>query len=338
MAELKLDTANILVTGGSGFIGSNLLLHLAETYPQATLVNFDKLTYAADNEHLATLAHNKSYHFIEGDICDAVLVGKVLRDHDINVIIHCAAESHVDRSISGPKVFIDTNIVGTFTLLEAARQWWQIENAWGSDHCRLHHISTDEVYGSLDMKDAPSTEDDRYRPSSPYSASKAASDHLVSAYSVTYGLPVTVSNCTNNYGPHQYPEKFIPIIINACLRGESIPIFGDGKNIRDWLYVKDHCRAITTILTSGKVGETYHVAGNNEVSNIDLVKHICVLMDDIVPDNAPHSALINFVDDRPGHDWRYALDCSKLRGTLGWKPQVNFEDGLLATIDYYSTG
>lgn len=317
---------NILVTGGAGFIGSNFIRYLLNAEPGTHIVNLDKLTYAGSLDHLKNLPHAERYHFIQGDIIDATLVNHVLQHHHIDTIVHFAAESHVDRSIADPAAFITTNVLGTFTLLEAARQ---------HQHCRFHHISTDEVYGSLDHNDAAFTESSAYQPRSPYSASKAGSDHLARAYFHTYGLPVTISNCSNNYGPYQHPEKLIPTVIRACLNQQSIPIYGNGKHIRDWLYVDDHCAAIHAILKNGRLGETYNIGGNNEWENLALVQLICKLIDEISPQKSPCHALITFVKDRAGHDFRYAINDNKLRQELDWQPKMNLLDGLKKTIKYY---
>ena len=326
---------NILVTGGAGFIGSNYVHYMLARYSEINIVNLDKLTYAGSMDNLAGLPDPSRHYFIQGDICDAKLVSTVLRQHHIDCIVHFAAESHVDRSISAPDEFIQSNIIGTFTLLEAARVFW--EKAFNLDglRCRFHHISTDEVFGSLDLEASAFCETSVYQPSSPYSASKASSDHLVKAWHHTYGLPVTLSYCSNNYGPRQHREKFIPTVINACLRQIKIPLYGNGSKIRDWLYVEDHCSAIDKILHLGVVGEAYNIGGNNEWANIAICHLICDLMDQRAPANAPHRDLIQFVDDRPGHDWRYAINASKITDQLGWVPQETFASGIAKVIDKY---
>ena len=285
--------------------------------------------------NLKNLPNASQHIFIKGDICDSDLVAKTLREYQIDTIVHFAAESHVDRSISGPGEFVQTNLVGTFTMLEAARQYWLDENQFGEQDCRFHHISTDEVYGTLGQNDPAFTETKAYEPNSPYSASKAGADHLVRAYFHTYKLPVTTSNCSNNYGPYQHPEKLIPVIIKNCLTKKPIPIYGDGSNIRDWLYVEDHCDAIYQILQSGKVGEVYNIGGKNESNNLDLVKKICSIMDQLYPSEAPHEKLMIFVTDRKGHDWRYAVDNTKIKVELGWEPSTDFNVLLGKSIDFY---
>ena len=325
----------MLVTGSAGFIGSNFVRLALKNDSSIKIITLDKLTYAGNKKNLENLPDELRHTFIHGDICDRILVDKLLRDHQIDTVVHFAAESHVDRSISGPADFIQTNIVGTFTLLEVARNYWLNEKKWNHTECRFHHISTDEVYGELGPNDPPFTEETPYKPSSPYSASKASSDHLVRAYSRTYNLPVTLSNCSNNYGPHQHPEKLIPTVIRSCVEQKSIPVYGNGSNIRDWLYVDDHCEAISTILNKGKVGETYNIGGNCEKNNLSLVKMICAIMDQKRPIHQPHEKLITFVTDRAGHDWRYAIDAKKIKNQIGWEPQYIIDNGLEKTIDYY---
>lgn len=326
---------SMLVTGGAGFIGSNFIRHVLANNTDINITNLDKLTYAGTLDNLKDLPHADRHHFIQGDICDANLVRHILQHHHIDTIVHFAAESHVDRSISSPQSFIETNVMGTFTLLEAARHhWFDIENKQ-KEQCRFHHISTDEVYGSLQPDDPAFSESTAYQPRSPYSASKAGSDHLVHAYHHTYGLPATISNCSNNYGPHQHEEKFIPTIIRSCLTSQSIPVYGKGKNIRDWLYVDDHCRAIMSILNNGTVGETYNIGGNNEWENMALVKLICRYIDKNHPQKQHSESLITFVTDRPGHDFRYAINDSKLRQQLGWQPHETLESGIKKTIPFY---
>ncbi|MEW6672998.1 MAG: dTDP-glucose 4,6-dehydratase [Thermodesulfobacteriota bacterium] len=323
---------NILVTGGAGFIGANFIRYLlSESDFSGRIVNVDKLTYAGNPENLAEIeqACPGRYVFRKADICDAAALAKIFSEFEIDSVCHFAAESHVDRSIAAPDAFIETNIVGTFQLLEAARAHQQLL-------VRFHHVSTDEVYGSLGP-DGYFREDTPYDPSSPYSASKAASDHLVRAYFKTYGLPVTLSNCSNNYGPYQFPEKLIPLMILNGLEGRTLPVYGDGRNIRDWLYVEDHCRAVWAIMKRGAPGSTYNIGGRGEMRNIDVVGMICDLLDDIepLPDRHPRRDLIEFVKDRPGHDLRYAMDFSKLQRELGWEPNESFRTGIRKTILWY---
>lgn len=330
-----MQPKNVLVTGAAGFIGSIFVHYLLKNDANVKIISYDKLTYAGNLQNLENLPDATRHYFVQGDICDAELVAKTLREHKIDTIVHFAAESHVDRSITGPAAFIETNIVGTFTLLEAARKFWLDEQKLNDSQCRFHHISTDEVYGELGPKDHPFTEDTPYMPSSPYSASKASSDHLVRAYCRTYKLPVTLSNCSNNYGPHQHPEKLIPTVIRSCMQQKPIPVYGNGSNIRDWLYVEDHCSAITAILYRGKVGETYNIGGNAEKDNLSLVKLICGIMDQKRPQAKSHEELISFVTDRPGHDWRYAIDNSKICSSLNWQPYYDINLGIDATVNYY---
>jgi len=324
----------VLITGGAGFIGSNFVACLLAGDPGVRVVNLDLMTYAADPGILPHFEASGRHVFVHGDICDAELVGRLLRDYDIDTIVHFAAETHVDRSISGPGDFVRTNVDGTFVLLEAARQAWLAEGR-SSRGRRFHHISTDEVYGSLGPDDAPFTESSPYAPNSPYSASKAASDHLVRAYHRTYGLPVVTTHCSNNYGPYQHDEKFIPTIIRCCLAGESIPVFGTGGNSRDWLYVDDHCRGIDRVLRDGRTGETYNIGGGCELNNIEVAEKLCALMDEHHPEGAPHRRLISFVADRPGHDWRYAIDAARMRDELGWEPKENFDGAIRKTVAWY---
>lgn len=319
---------NILVTGGAGFIGANFIHYYLKQFPNANIINLDALTYAGNLTHLKNIEHNPHYHFIHGNICDSVLVKQLLAQHNIDTIVHFAAESHVDNSIKAPDNFIKTNITGTFTLLEAAKSYWFSQTAFKPDQYRFHHISTDEVYGSLNNDDPAFCETTPYKPRSPYAASKASSDHLVMAYSHTYGLPVTLSNCSNNYGPYQHPEKLIPKVIQCCQDGKKIPVYGTGNNIRDWLYVVDHCEAITEILHRGTLGEKYTIGGHCEMNNLQLIKQICDLI------GAPHD-LISFVTDRQGHDWRYAIDTSKIHHELGWAPKTSLENGLRETLNHY---
>ncbi|MBK8238051.1 MAG: dTDP-glucose 4,6-dehydratase [Deltaproteobacteria bacterium] len=319
----------ILVTGGAGFIGANFLNLLVPRHPEHTFVNADKLTYAANLASLAGIAERPNYQFTRVDIADAAAVDAAFEEHRPDVVVHFAAESHVDRSISGPREFVRTNIEGTFNLLEAARR------TWGTDHGLFHHVSTDEVYGSLG-DEGLFTEDTRYDPSSPYSASKAASDHLVRAYHRTFKLPVKLTNCSNNYGPYHFPEKLVPLMIMNALDGKPLPVYGQGLNVRDWLYVQDHCEAIWTVVTRGKVGETYNIGGNNEVRNIDVVHKLCELI--AQETGRPSDALlglITYVKDRPGHDLRYAIDASKIRRDLDWGPSETFDTGLRKTVRWY---
>ena len=362
---------NVLITGGCGFIGSNFIRLLSRQLPEIRIVNLDKLTYAGNPENLRDVEQSPRYRFVKGDICDAGLVESLFAEERIDTVVHFAAESHVDRSISGPAEFIRTNINGTFTLLEAARKAWQSVTGDGlrvtsksaesgseiinlspvtrhssprsTSHSsqvtrhRFLHVSTDEVYGSLGETGLFS-ETTPFDPRSPYSASKAASDHLVSSYFHTYGLPTLITNCSNNYGPYHFPEKLIPLIFNNALSGKDLPVYGDGKNVRDWLYVVDHCAAILKVLDSGTLGETYNVGGNNEKQNIEIVHTICDLLDEkigLLDSGAPRRSLIKFVTDRPGHDRRYAIDAGKIMTDLGWEPAVTFEEGIEKTIDWY---
>ncbi|MDH3998872.1 MAG: dTDP-glucose 4,6-dehydratase [Desulfuromonadales bacterium] len=327
---------NILVTGGCGFIGSNFVRLCLQQNPQCRLVNLDKLTYAGNPGNLVDVADNPNYRFVHGDICDAELVARIFEEEAIDTVVHFAAESHVDRSIDGPAEFIQTNIMGSFTLLEAARKAW-LGGEQPLDGQRFLHVSTDEVYGSLGDTGL-FEETTPYDPRSPYSASKASSDHLVNAYFHTYGLPTVMTNCSNNYGPYHFPEKLIPLIFNNALKGKELPVYGDGKNVRDWLYVLDHCEAILAVLTRGQLGETYNVGGNNEKQNIEIVHTICDLLDarvGLLSSGEARRSLIRFVKDRPGHDRRYAIDASKIKNELGWEPSVTFEEGIQKTIDWY---
>lgn len=326
---------NILVTGGAGFIGANFVHFMLSRYSDLKLVNLDKLTYAGTLDNLVEAQDNPNYTFIQGDICDAKLIGQILREHEIDTIVHFAAESHVDRSISGPEEFVRTNVMGTFTLLEEARRYWYTEKGLDQEGCRFHHISTDEVYGTLEAEDPAFTEETPYAPNSPYSASKAGSDHLVRAYFHTYKFPVVTTNCSNNYGPYQNGEKFIPTIIRSCMEQKPIPVYGDGSNIRDWLYVTDHCSAIDTVVRKGALGEVYNIGGKNEWNNLNIVKKICELMDELKPAEKPHESLISFVKDRPGHDWRYAIDNGKIQAELNWEPDETFETGIRKTVQWY---
>lgn len=325
----------ILVTGSAGFIGSHYVRYALKQDPNLYVVSLDKLTYAGSRDHLLGLDLAR-HQLIVGDIVNSTLISKLLKEHAIDTIVHFAAESHVDRSIDSPSAFVETNIVGTFVLLEAARQYWQNECGWNNRQCRFHHVSTDEVYGSLDA-DAPAfTEAHPYQPSSPYSASKAASDHLVRAYHHTYGLPVTLSNCSNNYGPHQHQEKLIPTVIRACMEGQAIPVYGSGLNIRDWLYVEDHVTAIHNIIEKGSLGATYHIGGKAEKSNREVINAICDWMDQHFPKAYSHNTLITPVQDRLGHDWRYAMNIEKIQNELNWNPIVPFEIGLSRTLEHYT--
>jgi len=336
-AASEADLKNILVTGGAGFIGSNFVRYLLEVEPNIHLFNLDSLTYAGNLENLKNLPDPKRHTFIQGDICDRAPVENLLRSYQIDTVVHFAAESHVDRSILGPAPFIQTNIVGTFTLLDAARQVWLREGNSPAEGLRFHHISTDEVYGSLGPGDPPFSEVTPYAPNSPYAATKAASDQLVRAYGHTYGLPFTLTNCSNNYGPYQFPEKLIPLIILNSLQGKPLPVYGDGMQVRDWLYVVDHCEAIHLVLRKGRLGETYNIGGNNQPANLEIVQDICAILDELVPDSAhrPHAKLIQMVTDRPGHDRRYAMDISKIQTELGWKPRHDTANGLRDTVKWY---
>lgn len=323
---------NMLVTGGAGFIGSNFIRYLLSMEIDIEIYDLDLLTYAGKIENLTDLPHTERHHFIKGDICDRDLVEKILSDHNIDTIVHFAAESHVDRSILGPMPFIQTNIVGTFTLLDAAKNYWKDRK-----DVRFHHISTDEVFGALQPGDKPFCETTAYDPHSPYSASKASSDHLVRAYHATYGLPVTVSNCSNNYGPYQFPEKLIPLMILNGIMGKPLPVYGKGAQVRDWLQVTDHCEAIYAILQRGKAGETYCIGGDNQPTNLEIVMLLCEILDQKLPmpSGSSHSSLITYVTDRPGHDFRYDIDTTKIQRELGWKPSHDLRKGLEATVDWY---
>jgi len=329
---------HILVTGGSGFIGSNFVHVILEKRSDCLLINLDKLTYAGNPKNLSGIEKDPRYRFVKGDIRDKELVEGLFDHYAIDTVVHFAAESHVDRSITGPDEFIGTNINGTFTLLEAARKSWLSKKTPSSlDNLRFLHISTDEIYGSLG-KEGSFTEDTPYDPRSPYSASKASSNHLARAYFHTYGLPVLITNCSNNYGPYQFPEKLIPLIINNALNGVELPVYGDGKHIRDWLYVMDHCEAILKVIEKGEPGECYNIGGNNERENIEIVTTICALIDEKagpLENHLPRESLIRFVKDRPGHDRRYAIDAAKIRQTLGWAPSVNFDEGIRRTVHWY---
>jgi dTDP-glucose 4,6-dehydratase len=339
LLEVAMTTENqarsIVITGGAGFIGSNFVHHWCENYPEDRVIVLDALTYAGNLNNLATLKDRKNFRFLQGDICDRALVDQLFAGENIDTVAHFAAESHVDRSILGPGAFVQTNVVGTFTLLESFRQHWLSNHQ--PDNYRFLHVSTDEVYGSLGVDDPAFTETTPYAPNSPYSASKAGSDHLARAYFHTYRMPTIITNCSNNYGSYHFPEKLIPLMCINILLGKPLPVYGDGQNVRDWLYVRDHCQALDTVIHKGKAGETYNIGGNNEVKNIDLVRMLCDLMDELAPDLPvnPAQNLITFVKDRPGHDRRYAIDASKIRTELGWQPQETVEGGLRKTIQWY---
>jgi dTDP-glucose 4,6-dehydratase len=326
----------ILVTGCAGFIGSNFIHIWLRSFDEP-VVNIDKLTYAGNPANLASLADDERYLLVQGDIADQALIERLLLEHRPRAVINFAAESHVDRSIYGPRDFIQTNVVGTFHLLEAVRAYWLAIDAPSQAAFRFLHISTDEVYGALGPADKPFTESDPYEPNSPYSASKAASDHLVRAWHRTYGLPVLTTNCSNNYGPYHFPEKLIPLIINNALSGKPLPIYGDGKHVRDWLFVEDHCEAIIRVLETGKIGETYNVGGMNEKTNLEVVEIICGILDELRPrpDGKAYANQITFVPDRPGHDRRYAIDAGKIERELNWRPKVSFEVGIRKTVNWY---
>ena len=329
----------ILITGGAGFIGSNFVPYFCEKYPEYKIINLDKLTYAGNLENLRSCENMPNYSFVQGDICDADLIEKLFRENDVRGVIHFAAESHVDNSITGPRAFINTNIIGTFNLLDAARRHWMDAPGRikpGYADARFHHISTDEVYGALGAT-GEFREDTPYAPNSPYSASKASSDFLVRAYHHTYGMNTTTSNCSNNYGPKQHNEKLIPHIISCALAGKSLPIYGRGENVRDWLYVMDHCRAIDLIFHQGRAGETYNVGGHNERNNITNVKTICSILDELRPraDGKKYESQIEFVADRAGHDFRYAIDAGKLEQELGWRANETFDTGIVKTVKWY---
>jgi dTDP-glucose 4,6-dehydratase len=326
----------ILVTGAAGFIGSNFVLDWF-SHSNEDVVSLDLLTYAGNLENLSSLKNNPKHHFIQGNIGDRELVSQLLQEHRVRAVVNFAAESHVDRSISRPGDFIETNIVGTYHLLESVRDYWQALDEKSKQDFRFLHVSTDEVYGSLNKTDPAFNETNRYEPNSPYSASKAASDHLVRAWHHTYGLPVITTNCSNNYGPYHFPEKLIPLCILNALNGKPLPIYGDGQQVRDWLYVRDHCSAIRTILEKGKLGETYNVGGWNEKTNLDVVKTLCAILDELKPklDGTKYETQITYVKDRPGHDRRYAIDATKLEKELGWKPEETFETGIRKTVEWY---
>jgi dTDP-glucose 4,6-dehydratase len=324
----------VLVTGGAGFIGSNFVRWLLREEPAARVVTLDALTYAGSLRNLEDLPDPARHVFVQGEVQDGPLVEALLREHDVDTVVHFAAETHVDRSIRGPRRFVETNVVGTFTLLEAARRVW-LEG--GRTGVRFHHVSTDEVYGALAPGEPAFTETTAYDPNSPYSASKAASDHFVRAYARTYALPVTITNCSNNYGPYQFPEKLIPLMLLNARSGRPLPIYGDGQQVRDWLYVEDHCAAVGCVLRAGRAGETYNVGGGNQPTNLELVRQLCAILDRRFPDSphAPHAGLIRFVEDRPGHDRRYAMNITKIERELGWAPRESLETGLEKTVDWY---
>jgi dTDP-glucose 4,6-dehydratase len=326
----------ILVTGGAGFIGSAVCRHLVRG-GRTRVINLDKLTYAASLSALAEVEQSPCYRFVQGDIGDRALVGRILAEERVDGVMHLAAESHVDRSIDGPSVFVETNVTGTFHLLEMALDHWRTLTGEAKAHFRFHHVSTDEVFGDLPFDSSRFDETSPYRPSSPYSASKAASDHLVRAWHHTYGLPVVLSNCSNNYGPHQFPEKLIPLTITRAAAGQTLPVYGTGENVRDWLHVEDHARALEVVLHCGTTGETYVIGGRAECSNIAVVTQICDLLDSKMPlpDGTPHRTLIRMVTDRPGHDRRYAIDPSRIERELGWRAEIDFAQGLATTVDWY---
>jgi dTDP-glucose 4,6-dehydratase len=328
---------NVLITGGAGFIGSNFVHQILTAQPEVNIINLDLLTYAGNLNNLADLPHPNQHIFIHGNICDGPLVENLFEQYKIDTVVHFAAETHVDRSIKNPGAAIQTNIIGTFTLLECARQAWLNKQLATSQRVHFHHVSTDEVYGSLSPEDPAFRETTPYSPRSPYSSSKASSDHLVRAYHHTYGLPVTITNCSNNYGPFQYPEKLIPLFIFNALQGKPLPVYGDGKQVRDWLYVGDHCEAIRQVILHGRSGETYNIGGNNQPTNLEVIQQICSILDEHFPEsaNTPHRQLIRYVQDRPGHDRRYAMDIQKINGELGWSPQESLGTGLRKTVAWY---
>lgn len=334
LSKSRHDMRTWLITGGAGFIGSNFVLSTCVNN-FARVINLDKLTYAGHLENLKSLEGNRDHIFVKGDIGDSDLVHQLLREYRPTAIINFAAESHVDRSILGPQAFIETNVVGTHALLANVLQYWKSPGTRSSTDFRFLHISTDEVYGSLETDTPAFTEEHPYRPNSPYAASKAASDHLVRAYYHTYGLPTLTTNCSNNYGPYQHPEKLIPLIIQNARAGEPLPIYGDGRQIRDWLYVEDHCAALRTVLERGHPGETYNIGGNCERTNLDVVQTLCRILDDMFTENAPHERLIMHVTDRPGHDRRYAVNSGKIQRELSWRPQIGLEQGLTRTVHWY---
>ena len=335
----RFTPRSILVTGGAGFIGSHFVRHVLDTDTTVNVVNLDALTYAGSRDNLEDVWDCERHTFIQGDICNQILVRSIFGEYDIDTVVHFAAESHVDRSIVGPGAFIRTNVQGTFALLEEARRFWLDEKQRDDARCRFHHISTDEVYGALGPNDPPFTEATPYAPNSPYSASKAAADHLVRAYQHTYHLPTTTTNCSNNYGPSQHQEKFIPTVIRACLQGKPIPVYGDGSNVRDWLYVDDHCAGVWKVITDGKIGETYNIGGSNSWSNIEIARLLCRIVASVTEEQEEKFLkLIRFVPDRPGHDWRYAIDSRKIQTELAWQPAHEFEAGIRKTVEWYVSG
>lgn len=323
----------ILITGGAGFIGSAVIRHLIAN-TEHHVVNVDKLTYAGNLESLKEIETDPRYQFEHVDICDAKQIERVFSEHKPDAVMHLAAESHVDRSIDGPAEFMHTNIIGTYILLEASRSYWNVLDHNQKNNFRFHHVSTDEVYGSLG-DEGLFTEETPYQPNSPYSASKASSDHLVRAWHETYNLPAVITNCSNNYGPYQFPEKLIPLVILNALEGKPLPVYGTGENIRDWLYVDDHARALCLVLAEGKVGEVYNIGGHNEITNIEVVKTVCRMLDEVEPGSQPYESLITYVTDRPGHDMRYAIDASKIENELGWVPNESYESGIRKTVQWY---
>ena len=330
-------TRNVLVTGGAGFIGSNFVHYLLRTVPEVRIVTLDALTYAGSLENLKDLPDPARHSFIQGDIADRALLDRIFAENTIDTVVHFAAETHVDRSIHDPGVFVQTNVLGTFTLLEAARKAWLVDKTVPVEQARFHHVSTDEVFGTLTREEPPFEESTPYQPRSPYAASKASSDHFVRAYHITYGLPVSISNCSNNYGPRQFPEKLVPLMILNASSGKPLPVYGDGMQIRDWLYVDDHCEAIWQVATRGQVGETFCVGGDNQPPNIEIVRTICQIMDELQPRSvwAPHEKLISYVADRPGHDRRYDINISKIKNELGWQPRHSLKQGMLDTVVWY---
>lgn len=328
---------NVLVTGGAGFIGSNFVHFLLQNEPDVRVINLDILSYAGSQENLTDLPHPEHHTFVRGDICDRPLVDHLFHLYQVDTVVHFAAETHVDRSILFPENFLRTNVIGTCTLLEAARQYWLQEKVLPLADIRFHHISTDEVYGTLSPHDPAWTEETPYAPSSPYSASKAASDHFVRSYGHTYQMPYSITHCTNNYGPYQFPEKLIPLMIMNAMDGKPLPIYGDGAQIRDWLYVEDHCEAIWVVLRKGISGQTYNIGAGSQPTNLEVVQHLCGALDELLPDSTsvPHSSLMRFVPDRPGHDRRYALDITKIKTQLGWQPKQSLGTGLHKTIQWY---
>lgn len=323
---------NVLVTGGAGFIASHFVRYYQALYPEIFIINLDKLTYAGSLNNLKNLPYPDNHHFMQGDILDSQLVLRLLKDFKVDTVVHFAAETHVDRSINSPEKFIQTNISGTFALLDACRKYWLEELSISAYDCRFHHISTDEVYGSLGKDEPAFTELMPYRPNSPYSASKASSDYLVRAYYNTYGLPISITNCSNNYGPLQHNEKLIPTIIDCCLRQKNIPVYGDGSNIRDWLYVEDHCSGIDRVIRNGKLGESYNIGGNTELTNLEVIQVICDTLNNLIPLNYNYTDLITFIKDRPGHDWRYAINAEKIKKELDWQPKETFSSGIIKTL------